>query len=162
MSAPRLILRPPRSTDAATIWRDLPEVGGLERNSAYAYLLLCTHFADTGILAEEEGRLAGFVLGYRPPVRPTSMFVWQIGVSRRARGAGLAGRMLDAVLTLPGCAGVRDLCATVSPDNTASLALFRSFARRRQLPCAEAPCFPGRLFPETHPDENLIRIGPLT
>lgn len=157
----RMTLRPPRPDDAAVIWRALPAIGNLERNSAYAYLLLCSHFADTGIVAEHDGELAGFVLGYRPPVQPASMFVWQVGVTPSARGHGLAGRMLDAVLARPACAEVRYLTATVSPDNEGSLALFRGFARRRKVPCEEAPCFPGKLFPETHPDENLLRIGPL-
>jgi len=156
-----MMLRAPSAGDARDIWRGLPAIGNLERNSAYAYLLLCTHFADTGIVAEEGGRIAGFVLGYRPPVDPSSMFVWQVGVAPEARGHGLGGRMLEAVLARPGCQGVRFLAATVSPDNAASLALFRGFARRRGVACEESPCFPGALFPEPHPDENLLRIGPL-
>jgi L-2,4-diaminobutyric acid acetyltransferase len=156
-----MMLRAPTAGDAREIWRGLPAIGNLERNSAYAYLLLCTHFADTGIVAEQDGRIAGFVLGYRPPVDPRSMFVWQVGVAPEARGHGLGGRMLEAVLARPSCRNVRYLTATVSPDNTASLALFRGFARRRGIACEEAPCFPGALFPEPHPDENLLRIGPL-
>lgn len=161
MSDSRMILRPARPDDAAAIWRALPDIGNLERNSAYAYLLLCSHFAETSLVAEQGGEVAGFVLGYRPPVQPTAMFVWQVGVAPQARGHGLAGRMLDAVLALPGCRDVKYLTATVSPDNAASLALFRGFARRHGVPCEEAPCFPGKLFPEPHPDENLLRIGPL-
>lgn len=156
-----MTLRPPRADDARVIWQVLPEIGNLERNSAYAYLLLCTHFADTGIVAEHEGALAGFVLGYRPPVQPSSMFVWQVGVAPHARGHGLGGRMLDEVLARPGCRDVKFLTATVSPDNAPSLALFRGFARRRGLRCEEAACFPAALFPDAHADENLMKIGPL-
>jgi L-2,4-diaminobutyric acid acetyltransferase len=161
MRAVGVTLRPARARDAAAIWRVLPAVGNLERNSAYAYLLLCTHFADTSIVAERDGAIVGFVLGYRPPSQHDAMFVWQVGVAPEARGAGLASHMLDRLLANHGCAGVRMLTATVSPDNTASLALFRAFARRRGVPCVEAPCFPADLFPHPHPDENLLQIGPL-
>lgn len=156
-----MTFRPPTARDAAAIWRELPAIGNLERNSAYAYLLLCSHFASTSIVAEREGRVVGFVLGYRPPTDPDALFVWQVGVTPEARGRGLARRLLDEVLVRPGCRGVRHLTATVSPDNAASLALFRSLARRRGVPCEEAGCFPAALFPEPHPDENLLRIGPL-
>lgn len=157
-----LTFRRPRPDDAAAIWRLLPTIGGLERNTAYAYLLLCSHFADTSIVAEQGGEVVGFVAGYRPPTQPEAVFVWQVGVAPSARGQGLGGRLLDGVLAMPGCQGARYLTATVSPDNEASLALFRGFARRRQVPCEEGPGFAARLFPEPHPDENLIRIGPLS
>ncbi len=55
MDGSRIIYRPPGPADAARIWRELPEIGNLERNSAYAYLLLCSHFADTAVLLERDG-----------------------------------------------------------------------------------------------------------
>lgn len=165
MSSDRMGFRPPQPSDAAQIWKAIEAIGGLERNSAYAYLLLCSHFADTGIVAEEHdgkgGNIVGFVLGYRPPSQPTSLFVWQVGVVPHVRGQGLGRRMLEAVLALPRNQDIRFLCATVSPDNAGSLSLFRGFARRQNVPCEEGPCFPAKLFPEAHPDENLLRIGPL-
>lgn len=154
-------LRAPVVSDAASIWNLLPEVGNLERNSAYAYLLLCSHFAATSVVAEHDHALAGFVLAYRPPTEPSSLFVWQVGVAPHARGGGLGTRMLDGVLARDACEGVTHLTATVSPDNLASLALFRGFARRRGVACAIGTGFPAPLFPAPHPDEDLLRIGPL-
>lgn len=154
-------LRAPVVADAAAIWKLLPEVGNLERNSAYAYLLLCSHFAGTSVVAEREQQLAGFVLAYRPPSEPTSLFVWQVGVAPAARGSGLGTRMLDGALAREACAGVTHLTATVSPDNEASLALFRGFARRHGVACEIGTGFSASLFPAPHPDEDLLRIGPL-
>jgi L-2,4-diaminobutyric acid acetyltransferase len=159
-SGSRIMIRPARVADAAAIWRTLPEIGNLERNSPYAYMLLCSHFADTSAIAQQDGNIVGLALGYRPPTQPESLFVWQVGVVPGVRGDGVAGRLLDAVLSSPTCVDVRYLCATVSPDNAPSLALFHGFARRRRVPCVETPCFPGVLFPELHADENLLRIGP--
>lgn len=154
-------IRAPRASDAGRIWSLIPAIGNLERNSAYAYLLLCTHFAPTSLVAERGDSIAGFVLGYRPPTDASALFVWQVGVAPDARGQGLGGKMFEALLARPECADVRYLTATVSPDNAASLALFRGFARRRGVACEEHTWFPGELFPEPHPDENLLRIGPL-
>jgi L-2,4-diaminobutyric acid acetyltransferase len=155
------VLRRPSAGDGAQLWRLVGSIGALERNSAYAYLLLCTHFADTCLVAEIEGELVGFVLAYRPPTEPDTVFVWQVGVGATARGRGLARRLLDALIERPACRGVRTLCATVSPDNAPSQALFRSFARARGIACADEPGFAAASFPEPHPDETLLRIGPL-
>lgn len=158
---PAISLRPASPADAAPLWRLIGDVGTLERNSCYAYLLLCAHFGATCLMAERGGRLVGFVLAYRPPSDPDQVFVWQVGVAPEARGAGLGGRLLEALVAQPACAGVRYLTATVSDDNAASMKLFTGFARRRGVACEVGPGFPAALFAEPHEDENLLRIGPL-
>lgn len=155
-----LTLRAPVVADGASVWRLLGTIDGLERNTCYAYLLLCSHFADTSIVAEQAGALAGFVMAYRPPSSPGDLFVWQVGVGPAHRGTGVAGRMLDALLERPACRDAAYLTATVGPDNRASQALFAGVARRRGAPLATVPGFPSALFASSHPDENLVRIGP--
>jgi len=144
------------------MWRLVGRMGGLELNSCYAYVLLATHFADTCVVATREDRLAGFVVAYRPPTDLWSVFVWQIGVAPEARGVGLATRLLDLLLARPTCRDARYLTATVSPDNSASLNLFKGLARRRGVGCQIQAGFPAALFSQTHADEDLLRIGPLT
>jgi L-2,4-diaminobutyric acid acetyltransferase len=158
---PATTLRTPRKEDAAPLRRLLAEVGRLERNSCYAYLLLCTHFATTCLVAEQSGQIVGFVLAYRPPSDPESLFVWQVGVAEGARGAGLARHLLRSLLEQPACRDARFMTATVSPDNAASLALFRGFARARGALCEETRGFCASLFDEPHPEESLLRVGPL-
>ncbi len=155
------VLRTPEPRDAANLWHLLGEIGNLERNSCYTYLLLCSHFASSSLVAERKGDLIGFVLGYRPPSEPSAIFVWQIGVAANERGCGLGNKLLLRLLDQPGCRGVDHVTATVSPDNTASLALFRNFAKTLGVAIVERPCFRAALFAEAHPDENLLRIGPL-
>ena len=142
------------------MWSLAGESGGLERNSAYFYLLFCMDFAETCVVAELDGRLAGFVLGHRPPARPDTVFVWQIGVAPWMRRQGLAGRLLETLLTQQ-ASPARWLEATVSPENIASARLFRALASRRDVPCEESDFMAAELFPGSHPPERLFRIGPL-
>lgn len=156
-----LRFRAPRPQDGAAMWRLVKEMGGLELNSAYFYVLFATDFADTGVVAEtEQGELAGFIVGHRPPPRPEAVFVWQIGVAPWMRRQGLGRRLLDELLARQ-AADCRWLEATVSPDNAASLNLFRSLARDRGLNCREQEFMSEALFPNAHAAENLLRIGPL-
>lgn len=155
--------RAPAVEDGPEVWRLVNEVGTLDRNSSYTYALLCRDFSETCLLAERGGQLQGCVTGYRPPAQPETIFVWQVGVSPQARGQGLASRLLDGLLRVPGCREVRFLETTVTPSNEASRALFQSLARRleTELVESEREGFPARLFPEAgHEAEPRLRIGP--
>lgn len=155
-----LSFRPPRVQDAAAIWRAAPQRGA-DRDSCYAYVLLCSHFADTGVVAEEDGRVVGFALGYRPPIRPAEAFVWQLGVTDDHDLAELGPRLLEELLARTATLDARFLCMTCSPDDTSLRELFQQFARRRSTKCTIGACFPASLFATAHRDEQLLSVGPL-
>ena len=151
--------------DGAAIWNLVRESQILDLNSPYLYLMMCRNFADTCVIAERGGSLYGFATSYLLPERPTTMFLWQIGVSSQARGQGLASRMLMEILQRDACAAVTHLETTVAPSNAASRALFHALARRLDTQCQELPGISASLFPhegaeEEHEDEPLLRIGP--
>lgn len=152
------------------MWRLVRATGTLDLNSAYLYVLLADRFSGTCAIAEQDGELVGLLTGFVPPEDPETYFVWQIGVAERARGGGLAGRLIDEVLArLP---SVRFLEATVAPSNRASLALFTKTARRNGTSLIiqggygadllSAPSGRDRApSPFTHEPEPLLRVGPL-
>lgn len=153
--------RQPDVGDGAAIHQAVIDVGTLDHNSTYLYLLLCRDFAETCILAERGGALAGFITGYRPPAQNDTIFVWQVGVLPAARGAGVASRMLDGLLLSDGCRGVRFMDTTVTPSNAASRAMFQSLARRLGAKIEESEGFPAEMFgKDGHESERRLRIGP--
>lgn len=152
-------IRRPCAEDGARVWQLVQSSGVLDCNSSYVYLLLCTHFADTCAVAEEGDDLLGFVTGYRLPDKPQTWFVWQVAVSATARGRGLGKRLLRTVLARH--EDIRAVEATVSPSNHASRALFTSLARDLGVPLREGRGFASPLFPDSHEDEPMLRIGPV-
>ena len=155
-------LRAPRPEDGSAIWRLVRDGGSLDLNSPYLYLLVCTDFAATSIVAvDDEDAPAGFVAAYRPPDDPDAVFVWQVGVAPRMRGQGLAKRLLKGVLARRANRDATELTATVTPSNEASMALFYAAARDLDAPVAERERFAAELFPEGHEPEVELRIGPL-
>ncbi|MCZ7618070.1 MAG: diaminobutyrate acetyltransferase [Myxococcota bacterium] len=157
-------LRSPGPQDAALLWRLVRDSGALDLNSPYCYLLVCSHFADTSLVAERNGSIVGFVAAYRPPTRPGAIFVWQIAVAASQRGAGLARRLLDTLVDRPAVRDAEELEATVTASNEASRRLFGGFARRLGVACREERGFAADLFPDgpdAHEAEILLRIGPL-
>lgn len=156
-----ITLRPPASADGPRLHQLVRACKPLDENSTYCNLLQCTHFADTCVAAEQDGALVGFISGYIPPKQADTLFVWQVAVSEQARGHGLAKRMLAELLERDACAQVRFIETTITPDNDASWAMFRGFARAHHMPAETFILFDSRIhFAGEHTEEHLLRIGP--
>lgn len=153
-----IITRPPHRGDGQALWA-LARANELDENSPYAYLLWSEYFADTSVVAEADGEPVGFVIGFRVPARPDTVFVWQVAVDESQRGRGIGSRLLEALLLRHPDA--RFLEATVTPTNAASAALFRGFGNRHDGSVEVRELFDADLFPTGHEAEHLFRIGPL-
>ena len=151
----------PTQEDASAVHQMLKEAGGLDVNTLYCYMLLCSQFRETCRIARaEDGSVAGFLSAYRVPDEPQALFVWQVAVSRHFRKQGIAKRLLMNVVTEDAeRAPLAYLTATVADSNKASLALFRSIAREHGSELSVEPCFKADDFlPEAHEAEPLVRI----
>lgn len=162
LGCPRTSFRMPRVEDARLISLLVAASPLLDTNSAYCNLLQCSDFAETCVLAERDGAVIGWISAYRPPSTPERLFIWQIVVDAAARGEGLAGRMLDALLARPAVAGATMLTTTITADNAASWRLFAAFARRHGAELTKAPRFERDAhFGGAHDTEWEARIAPL-
>ena len=133
----------------------------LDLNSAYSYFLLCSHFADSCVVAEQQGKLGGFLSAYIRPDNADTLFVWQVAVAEAFRGQGVAKKMLASLLSRTACSNVRFIEATVGPSNLASRALFTSLARAQGIVMEERTFLPAAAFAgQNHEPEQLLRLGP--
>lgn len=139
------------------MWRLARDSGALDLNTSYAYLLFARDFARTCRVAVADGAVVGFVLGYRRPDEPETLFVWQVAVDPSQRGRQVAGRLLADV-----AAGARFVEASITAGNTASQRLFARFAAECGAPLERGELFAESDFPDPgHATEGLVRIGPL-
>lgn len=152
----------PAASHGAGMWRVAAASGELDLNSSYMYLVFARDFAETCRVALVDDEVVAFVLGYRRPAIPDRLFVWQVAVDERHRGAGLAGRLLDDLVSAPGDghAAVAYVETTITDDNTASRRLFVSFAERWGAELETSGLFEAQDFPDRHDAEPLHRIGP--
>lgn len=158
-----ITLRKPTVEDGVPLHALVRECKPLDENSSYCNLLQCTHFANTCVVAEKEGRLVGFVTGYRMPDDPNIYFLWQVGVAAAGRGHGLGKRMIQAILSREACRGVTELNTTITRSNEASRALFAGLARAEGAELTEHECFTAQHFGGSgHEPEYLFRIRPLS
>ncbi len=158
----RLLLRPPTRRDGAALHELVAACPPLDLNSRYAYLLLCEHHAQTSVIAECDGILAGAVTAYVPPAQPDTLFVWQVAVAPHMRAQQLGTRMLTHLLQhcLITCQ-LRWMETTISPSNQASRRLFTQFAVRHDAGCTTTTLFSAADFGASgHEEECLYKIGP--
>src|SRR5699024_2550897 len=107
-NSPTITLHKPESNAGERVHKLISEYQPLDENSTYCNLLQCTHFADTCVAAEdEESDLVGFISGYIPPKQQNVLFIWQVAVHEKARGQGLAKRMLAEIVDREDCADVQ-------------------------------------------------------
>ncbi|WP_430460962.1 diaminobutyrate acetyltransferase [Thalassolituus sp. LLYu03] len=152
--------RSPNSRDGARVHQLISQCPPLDTNSLYCNLLQCLHFADTSLIAEDNGLLAGFISGYRLPQQPDTLFVWQVAVSEQARGKGLASRMLLELLRRQHGA-VKHLHTTITLNNNASWQTFRRLAASLNAPLNSQELFSREQhFAGAHDAEHLVHIGP--
>ncbi|MFT5535061.1 MAG: L-2,4-diaminobutyric acid acetyltransferase [Burkholderiaceae bacterium] len=157
------VIRSVRKQDGPALHDLIAACPPLDLNSRYAYLLLCHHHAQTSVIAELDGVLAGVVTAYIPPMQPDTLFVWQVAVDPDCRGQRLGNLMLEYLL--------QEICVqhqlrwietTISPDNAASHKLFTSFASQHAAGCSITTLFTAEDFGESgHEEERLYKIGPL-
>jgi predicted GNAT superfamily acetyltransferase len=88
--------------------------------------LFIDHFHATSLIAERDGALAGFLIGFHSPSSPGEAYVHFVGVSPAVRGSGLARLLYEtffAAAARDGCTRVR---AITSPANSGSVAFHRA------------------------------------
>ncbi len=154
--------RKPTKDDGAAVWNLINEMGVLDLNSSYSYIMWCEIFAETSIVAERDGETVGFISGFIHPDTPNTLFIWQVAVNQSERGQGLGTKMLFQLLNRDYREPVQYLEATVSPSNTPSNHLFWGLSRKLDSNCVISDYILSEDFPEAgHEDELLFRIGPI-
>ena len=153
-------IRKPQASDGFEIHQLIASSPPLDLNSIYSYCLLGEHFRDTCVVAEYQGKIAGFISAYRPPERNNTLFVWQVVVNQTLRGQKVAGRMLNALMQRFEPRDVRYVEATVNPSNTASRRLFERLATERGTALEEETFLDAAAFGPggDHESEILLRV----
>lgn len=118
-------VRPARPDDYESIVAVVNEWWGRPMARMLPRLFL-DHFYATSLIAERDGELLGFLIGFHSASAPHRAYIHFVGVAPAARGTGLARQLYETFFA----ASIQDGCTTVSaitsPMNTASVAFHRA------------------------------------
>lgn len=159
----KIVLRKPQDIDGYDVYDLIASCPPLDQNSMYCNLLQCTHFSSTSVIAVDASNqnVLGFISGYIKPNDSNTLFIWQVAVSEKARGQGLAKKMLLDILNRNVDSELSYLETTITDNNPGSWALFGSLATELKTELARSEIFTKELhFQGSHDTENLVRVGP--
>ena len=155
-------IREPRLSEGEDIWEMVREAEDLPRRGHRLLPALVQSFASHSLVATHEGRVLGFVGGYRPRPNASSVVIWQISVAPMARRQGLATALLQALVRRQACAGVEYVEAAIPASSIAGRRLFERFARDVDAAVEVVPSgvLP-RLSSEPPEPDEIVRVGPI-
>jgi predicted GNAT superfamily acetyltransferase len=118
---PHIRLRTAEAADYDRIIAVLDDWWGRPVRQALPRLFL-DHFHATSFVAERDGDLAGFLIGFMSPSLPDAAYVHFVGVHPHFRGNGLARVLYQRFFELAAADGRRVVRAVTAPRNTGSIA----------------------------------------
>lgn len=164
----QFIFHQPSKDDGWAVSTLISDCPPLDTNSVYCNLLQCYHFSSTSVAVRltnernKPGELVGFISGYLVPDKPDTLFIWQVAVAEKARGQGVAAKMIDHILDREACKSARYIDTTITESNKASWALFGRVAKNYNAPLSSEALFTqDKHFSGQHDTETLVTIGPL-
>ena len=132
----------------------------LDLNSTYLYFIQSHYFNKTCAIAVNEiDRVIGFVSGFQDPRKKDTLFIWQVAISKDARGNGLASKLIHFILQEH--PHMQFIETTITKDIKSSISLFNKISQELNTNIIEEPFLDKtKHFLNQHDSENLFRIGP--
>lgn len=118
--------------DLAAILDELGDFWQEGRDMGFLHQALYVHeFGETSVLAEQDGRVLGYLLGFMAP--GGYGYIHAVGVRGQARGRGLGRRMYERFAALAAERGAYSLKAITAPENTDSRAFHAAVGFSEEL-----------------------------
>jgi predicted GNAT superfamily acetyltransferase len=115
-------IRRAEPADHARVLAVLDEWWGGRRMRDMLPKLFFVHFRDTSFVAERDGALAGFLVGFLSQSQPEDAYVHFVGVDPAERGRGLGRELYERFFAAARAAGRTRVSCVTSPANAGSLA----------------------------------------
>lgn len=117
-----MLLRTATAADHEAVVAAIAEWWGDRDLTGLMQPLFLENFASTSLVAEDAGRMRGFLVGFRSADDPSSAYVHFIGVDPEQRGSGLGRRLHDEFARRMAALGVERIRCVTSPVNEGSVA----------------------------------------
>jgi ribosomal protein S18 acetylase RimI-like enzyme len=118
------VIRHAEPADYASVIGVIDEWWGGRAMAAMLPKLFFVHFRDTSFVAEADGRVVGFLCGFRSQTFPDEAYIHFVGVAPEQRGGGLGRELYERFFAAVAPRAV--VRAVTSPVNERSVAFHRA------------------------------------
>ena len=144
MPDPTATLRTVTIPDLRVILDELNDFWQEGRDMGFLHQALYVHeFGDTSVLAERDGHILGYLLGFIAPAGYG--YIHAVGVRADARGGGVGRLMYERFAALAGERGAHSLKAITGPENSDSRAFHAAVGFSEELIDGYSPSSGGRI-----------------
>ena len=119
-----MLIRHAEPSDYGRVIGVIDEWWGGRQMAAMLPKLFFVHFRDTSFVAEDDGKLAGFLCGFRSQTFADEAYVHFVGVDPGRRGSGLGRELYERFFAAVAPRTV--VRAVTSPANESSVAFHRT------------------------------------
>jgi diaminobutyrate acetyltransferase len=119
-----VVIRKAREDEFLNVYRFISSCGVLETYGEHFFRIVIRYFGSTSYLAEQDGRIVGYMWGFITQEDPETFFLWQIGVDPATRGDGIGGLILEEAEKELAARGCKRIELTIDPTNRPSQRLF--------------------------------------
>ncbi|WOA31779.1 GNAT family N-acetyltransferase [Alloalcanivorax xenomutans] len=119
-------LRELEESDYPQVIESVDEWWGGRSMAAMLPRLFFKHFQDTSFVAELDGKLTGFLVGFVSASKPNEGYVHFVGVDPEHRQAGIARALYEAFFKTVQEKGCLQVGAVTSPINARSIAFHKA------------------------------------
>jgi L-2,4-diaminobutyric acid acetyltransferase len=117
-------IRKTREGDFLKVHEFVEKCDVLVTHPEHFYKIILRYFGDSCFLAEKQGNVIGFLMGFFSQKTPSTYFLWQIGTDASMRREGIGKKLItyaEQDLKKRGCTRIE---LTIDPENTISKNLF--------------------------------------
>lgn len=88
--------------------------------------LFFEHFRNTSFVATEDGKIRGFVTGFKSQSFATTAYIHFVGIDPETRGSGLGRTLYETFFAAAKAVGCTEVQCVTSPVNTKSIAFHKA------------------------------------
>ncbi len=153
-----LVLRRPTAADHRPVVGVVDEWWGGRKIRAILPRLWFEHFSGSSWIAEtDDGRLAGFLVGFRSPDHPGEAYIHMVGTDPNRRRHGIGRALYQAFLDDMATAGVQQVHAVTWPGNRVAVAFHRALGFTPDDGAGTQPLYGTPAYPD-HDGEGEDRV----
>jgi ribosomal protein S18 acetylase RimI-like enzyme len=121
-----LLIRNAEPSDYKVIIKVVDEWWGGRRMSDMLPKLFFVHFQSTSFVAEQNGKIVGFVTGFVSQTFLTEAYIHFVGINPNYRKSGIARALYEKFFKAVSSLGIQTVQCVTSPINKVSIAFHRS------------------------------------
>lgn len=120
----KIIIRKAKEEEFLNVYEFVSRCNLLENYAEHFYKIMLRYFGNSCFIADYNGDIVGFVLGFVSQIYDKTYFLWQVGVDESMRGEGIGKMLLETVEKEMRKLGCNRIELTIYPKNIPSKRLF--------------------------------------